>query len=203
LPFSVEDIFQFRIIYRIIYNSLYSFLQWQYFIIASHDSDRSELQTLREMHCAPVDLAHRGFHMMTLAQRYQADPSAADWRRFGRLPGFTNCKPKYLQSNGLYPYVLLRRWTREQHRMASYLRLEMTKLYQLQQQERQVRIAQHQAAVYSPSRGSRYSLLSLERFRNSAKYQNVPAPPRSPFASPHIHRCQDSRGTSCRLLQRF
>ena len=26
----------------------------------------------------------------TLARRYGADPNAADWRRFGRLPGFTN-----------------------------------------------------------------------------------------------------------------
>ena len=31
----------------------------------------------------------------TLAARYDAGPSAADWRRFGRLPGFTNCKPRY------------------------------------------------------------------------------------------------------------
>src|SRR5712671_6929241 len=35
------------------------------------------------------------FAAQTLAERYDADPSAADWRRFGRLPGFTNCKPKY------------------------------------------------------------------------------------------------------------
>jgi hypothetical protein len=34
------------------------------------------------------------FAAQTLAARYDADPSAADWRRFGRLPGFTNCKPK-------------------------------------------------------------------------------------------------------------
>jgi hypothetical protein len=115
------------------------------------------------------------FVAQTLAQRYQADPSAADWRRFGRLPGFTNCKPKYLQSNGLYPYVLLKRWTREQHSMASYLRLEMTKLYQLQQQERQFRIAQYQAVAPSRSRDSRYSRLSLERFRSSAKYHDRPA----------------------------
>jgi RepB DNA-primase from phage plasmid len=33
------------------------------------------------------------FAAQTLAARYDADPSAADWRRFGRLPGFTNCKP--------------------------------------------------------------------------------------------------------------
>src|SRR5580704_289026 len=32
------------------------------------------------------------FAAQTLAARYDADPSAADWRRFGRLPGFTNCK---------------------------------------------------------------------------------------------------------------
>jgi hypothetical protein len=35
-----------------------------------------------------------------LAGRYDADPSAADWRRFGRLPGFTNCKPKYRKADG-------------------------------------------------------------------------------------------------------
>src|SRR5580658_8653872 len=29
------------------------------------------------------------FAAQTLAERYGADPSAADWRRFGRLPGFT------------------------------------------------------------------------------------------------------------------
>jgi hypothetical protein len=33
------------------------------------------------------------------------DPSAADWRRFGRLPGFTNCKPKYRKEDGLFPFV--------------------------------------------------------------------------------------------------
>ncbi len=31
----------------------------------------------------------------TLAERFGADPSAADWRRFGRAPGFTNRKPQY------------------------------------------------------------------------------------------------------------
>jgi hypothetical protein len=72
------------------------------------------------------------FIAQTLAKRYSADPSAADWRRFGRLPGFTNCKPKYRKSNGLYPYVLLRIATGKQYRQAAYLRLEMTKLYQLQ-----------------------------------------------------------------------
>ncbi len=40
------------------------------------------------------------FAAQTLANRYDADPSAADWRRFGRLPGFTNCKPKHRKLDG-------------------------------------------------------------------------------------------------------
>jgi hypothetical protein len=51
----------------------------------------------------------------------------------------------------------------------------MTKLYQLQQHERQIRIAEYQAVASSPSRDSRYSSLSLERFRSSAKYHDRPA----------------------------
>jgi hypothetical protein len=46
----------------------------------------------------PKDLST--FVAQTLASKYQGDPSAADWRRFGRLPGFTNCKPKYRKDNG-------------------------------------------------------------------------------------------------------
>ena len=34
------------------------------------------------------------FIAQKLAARYDAVPSAADWRRFGRLPCFTNCKLK-------------------------------------------------------------------------------------------------------------
>src|ERR1700733_9787709 len=48
------------------------------------------------------------FAAQTLASRYDADPSAADWRRFGRLPGFTNCKPKYRKQGGLFPFVRLK-----------------------------------------------------------------------------------------------
>jgi hypothetical protein len=39
------------------------------------------------------------------AQRFSGDPGASDWRHFGRLAGFTNRKPAYLQPNGLYPFV--------------------------------------------------------------------------------------------------
>ena len=115
------------------------------------------------------------FVAQTLANRYSADPSAADWRRFGRLPGFTNCKPKYCKSNGLYPYVLLRSATGVQYRQAAYLRLEMTKLYQLQEQERETRAAQYSANSLATAGKPPHSWLSLERFRNAPKFHDRPA----------------------------
>ncbi len=115
------------------------------------------------------------FVAQSFAKRYGADPSAADWRRFGRLPGFTNCKPKYRKSNGLFPYVLLRSATGEQYRQAAYLRLEMTKLYQLQEQEREARAAQHHPGKHTTAGKPSHSWLSLERFRNAPKFHDRPA----------------------------
>lgn len=42
-----------------------------------------------------------------LARRYNGDQNSTDWRHFGRLAGFTNRKPKYVDATGKYPYVLL------------------------------------------------------------------------------------------------
>ncbi len=42
------------------------------------------------------------FAAQTLTARYGADPSAADWRRFGRLPGCTNCKPSTADRTGSF-----------------------------------------------------------------------------------------------------
>jgi hypothetical protein len=41
----------------------------------------------------------------SLAERFDGDKKAADWRHFGRLAGFTNRKPKYRGPDGLYPFV--------------------------------------------------------------------------------------------------
>lgn len=111
----------------------------------------------------------------TLASRYGADPNAADWRRFGRLPGFTNSKPKYRKENGLFPYVLLRTCSGVVFSNAARLRLEVTKLYQLQEQEREARAAQLQSKSASVSGQPAYSCLSLERFRNATKFHDRPA----------------------------
>ena len=115
------------------------------------------------------------FIAQTLAKRYGADPGAADWRRFGRLPGFTNCKPKYRRDNGLYSYVLLRNATGVRFRQVVYVRLEMTKLYQLQEQDREARAAQYSANSIATAGRSSHSWLSLERFRNAPKFHDRPA----------------------------
>ena len=45
------------------------------------------------------------------ANKFDADPGAAAWRQFGRLAGFTNCKAKYRQDNGYFPFVQLKEFT--------------------------------------------------------------------------------------------
>ena len=112
------------------------------------------------------------FAAQTLAGRYDADPSAAEWRRFGRLPGFTNCKSKYRKEDGLFPFVRLKSHSGEQYRMAEAFAQEITKLYEEREQKREARRIQ---ASLSPQRGPRLSKLSLERFRTVTKYQDRPA----------------------------
>ena len=112
------------------------------------------------------------FAAQTLGSRYDADPSAADWRRFGRLAGFTNCKPKYRKPDGLFPFVRLKSHSGEQYSMAEAFAQEIMKLYEEREQEREARRIQ---ASLSPQRGPRSSNLSLERFRTSSKYQDRPA----------------------------
>src|ERR1700753_4401342 len=42
-----------------------------------------------------------------LAEEFGGDRGAADWRHFGRLAGFTNRKAKYMNEDGLFPFVRL------------------------------------------------------------------------------------------------
>lgn len=112
------------------------------------------------------------FAAQTLASRFDADPSAADWRRFGRLPGFTNCKPKYRKPNGLFPFVCLKAHNGDQYPIAEAFVQEIAKLYAERERDREARRLQ---ASLSPQRGTRLAKLSLERFRTSIKYQDRPA----------------------------
>ncbi len=108
----------------------------------------------------------------TLATRYDADLSAAGWRRFGRLPGFTNCKPKYRRPDGLFPFVRLKSSSGDQYPMADTFMQEITKIHEDREQKREERRLQ---ASLSPRGGPRFSNLSLERFRTSRKYNDRPA----------------------------
>src|SRR6202163_4022612 len=79
------------------------------------------------------------FAAQTLAGRYDADPSAADWRRFGRLPGFTNCKPNHARPNSLFPYIQLKTPSRNQYPVAEVFIEEVARLYQEREQQREER----------------------------------------------------------------
>src|SRR5258708_5014192 len=75
----------------------------------------------------------------TSAERYDADPSAADRRRFGRLPGFTNYKPKYRKPDGLFPFVRLHSLTGQQYPMAQAFEQEITAVYEVREREHAAR----------------------------------------------------------------
>ncbi len=124
-------------------------------------------------HHRPYETAVSTFIAQELARRYQADPSAADWRRFGRLPGFTNCKPKHRQANGLFPFVLLRGCPGKPFTRSEAFGLEMTSRYQLQQDENRRAIERRvEQQRRFPHKGARYSKLSIKRFRALPKYHD-------------------------------
>jgi len=111
---------------------------------------------LRHSRISPKLLAT--FAAQTLAERYDADPSAADWRRFGRLPGFTNCKPKYRKPDGLFPFVRLHSHGGQQYPMAEAFEQEITNSYEAREREREARRLE---SSLSPQRGRRLSNISL------------------------------------------
>lgn len=57
-----------------------------------------------------------------LAERYGGDRNSADWRHYGRLAGFTNCKPEYQR-----PYVLAERCNGKVATLSSKILLEASK----------------------------------------------------------------------------
>jgi hypothetical protein len=110
------------------------------------------------------------FAAQTLARRYNADLSAADWRRFGRLPGFTNRKPRHCRPDGRFPYVQLRSHGGQQYPMAEAFHHEITALYQARERQREAR----RMSLACPQ-GTRMPAPSLQHFRTSTRYQGRPA----------------------------
>ncbi len=126
--------------------------------------EESKLQELAE------SIRHHG-----LIQPVTVRPNADGFELIAgarRLPGFTNCKPKYRKPDGLFPFVRLKNHTGEQYPMAQAFEQKITQMYEAREQERETR---RQLASLSPRSGPRSSSLSLERFRTLSKYQDRPA----------------------------
>ena len=47
----------------------------------------------------------QGGYWRRMAARYGGGPNSIDWRHFGRLAGFTNRKPLYVDKAGRYPFI--------------------------------------------------------------------------------------------------
>jgi len=102
----------------------------------------------------------------TLAERFGADRSAADWRRFGRMPGFTNCKPHHRNAQGLYPFARLHSHTGQPFLAAEAFHCQLVALQRKAEQERTA------SRLRFAARPSSYSApVTLSRFRLSLRYQ--------------------------------
>ena len=106
----------------------------------------------------------------TLAEQFGADRSAADWRRFGRAPGFTNRKPQHRAQSGLYPFAHLRSSTGTVFPEADAFRIRLLTLQQEAEAERAA------VRLSFAARPSRYAApVTLARFRSSPNYHGRPA----------------------------
>jgi hypothetical protein len=106
-----------------------------------------------------------------LADRFDADPSAAGWMRYGRLPGLTNRKPAYQREDGNYPFVLLRSSRSEPFPLATMFHMEITKHLQLLD-EQQALAREELRQRLSHVRGREVRKRPLSHYRNLPKYHD-------------------------------
>ena len=105
-----------------------------------------------------------------LAEQFGADGSAADWRRFGRAPGFTNRKPQHRNAQGLYPFARLHSHSGQTFPYAAPFRFRMAALQESAEQERAA------ARLRFAAKPTRYAApVKLSRFRMSPQYGGRPA----------------------------
>jgi len=114
----------------------------------------------------PTDVSTRASR--ELAKTYGGDPGSADWRHYGRLAGFTNCKPKYQQANGLYPFVLLKDANGLQYGKAADFIASVEVQHEAEKKADQDRRA-HFAAL-PPSAASARASKTINDFRNDPRY---------------------------------
>ena len=122
-------------------------------------------------HTQPLSKEIGTFAAKTLAEQFGADQGAADWRRFGRAPGFTNRKPQHRNPQGLYPFTVLRAATGDVFPEADAFRVRMLTLQQKAEAER---TALRLSFAARPV-GRCAVPVTLSRFRSSLHYQGRPA----------------------------
>ena len=106
----------------------------------------------------------------TLAEQFSADLSAADWRRFGRAPGFTNRKPQHRNGLGFYPFARLHNHSGQPFAEASGFH---ARILTLQRTVAEERTAIRLSFAFRPHRF--LASVSLTRFRTSQRYRGRPA----------------------------
>lgn len=102
-----------------------------------------------------------------LAQRFEGDQGAADWRHFGRLAGFTNRKEKYRQEDGRYPFVRLREAEPEYNYSQA---LRFTETIRRESKEEAHGDSAASSIVARPRSTIPRRLKTIEKFRSDPRY---------------------------------
>ena len=105
-----------------------------------------------------------------LAERFGADRSAADWRRFSRMPGFTNRKPQHRNDKNLYPFARLHASSGQTFSAASAFLQEVRAAFiQADQERRTFRLS------FAAHPHRHLSRITLAHFRAMPRYAGRPA----------------------------
>ena len=121
-------------------------------------------------HAQPLSKELGTLAAKTLAEQFGADTNAADWRRFGRAPGFTNRKPQHRTAQGLYPFARLINYYGQSFPAAEPFRLQLDAIRQKAERER---TATRLSFASRPTRSS--NSVTLLRFRTLPRYAGRPA----------------------------
>jgi hypothetical protein len=98
-----------------------------------------------------------------LAERFEGDPSSADWRHFGRLAGFTNPKPERQLASGLRPFARLRSAKGRVYSRAAEFLAGIVKTRRLQQYRNHARTSADAQKARGLSRSKTFTLIRLCR----------------------------------------
>jgi RepB DNA-primase from phage plasmid len=124
-------------------------------------------------HSQPLEHRLATLAARILSDRFDADPSAAGWMRYGRLPGFTNRKMAYRREDGNYPFVLLRRSRPQPFPVATRFHMEITKHLELLD-EQQALTRETMRRRFSHAKKREVRKRPLSHYRDLAKYHDDP-----------------------------